>query len=83
MLRRESDTHSLFTSGETSDNDCEVRLYIFFFNIYIIIIAQNLFLGYLDFDVTLHRKEAMQPAETPNKPSYRLNQLKMSFIKLR
>lgn len=24
MLRRESDTHSLFTSGETSDNDCEM-----------------------------------------------------------
>ncbi|XP_037832583.1 uncharacterized protein si:ch211-63p21.1 [Kryptolebias marmoratus] len=23
MLRRESDSHSLFTSGETSDNDCE------------------------------------------------------------
>uniref|UniRef100_A0A1A7Y2H1 Uncharacterized protein n=1 Tax=Iconisemion striatum TaxID=60296 RepID=A0A1A7Y2H1_9TELE len=23
MLRRESDPHSLFTSGETSDNDCE------------------------------------------------------------
>ncbi|XP_032439462.1 uncharacterized protein LOC116732953 isoform X3 [Xiphophorus hellerii] len=26
MLRRESDTHSLFTSGETSDNDCEGTL---------------------------------------------------------
>ncbi|KAM4714352.1 uncharacterized protein FYW61_019370 isoform 1-T1 [Anableps anableps] len=24
MLRRESDTHSLLTSGETSDNDCEM-----------------------------------------------------------
>ncbi|XP_047242623.1 uncharacterized protein si:ch211-63p21.1 isoform X2 [Girardinichthys multiradiatus] len=24
MLRRESDIHSLFTSGETSDNDCEM-----------------------------------------------------------
>ncbi|XP_054914680.1 uncharacterized protein si:ch211-63p21.1 isoform X1 [Poeciliopsis prolifica] len=24
MLRRESDAHSLFTSGETSDNDCEM-----------------------------------------------------------
>ncbi|XP_007541642.1 uncharacterized protein LOC103130243 isoform X1 [Poecilia formosa] len=24
MLRRESDTHSLFTSGETSENDCEM-----------------------------------------------------------
>lgn len=26
MLRRESDSHGLFSSGETSDNDCEVRL---------------------------------------------------------
>lgn len=25
MLRRESDSHGLFSSGETSDNDCEVR----------------------------------------------------------
>lgn len=24
MLRRESDSHGLFSSGETSDNDCEV-----------------------------------------------------------
>lgn len=26
MLRRESDSHGLFSSGETSDNDCEVSL---------------------------------------------------------
>lgn len=25
MLRRESDSHGLFSSGETSDNDCEVK----------------------------------------------------------
>lgn len=25
MLRREPDSHGLFSSGETSDNDCEVR----------------------------------------------------------
>ncbi|XP_056156835.1 uncharacterized protein si:ch211-63p21.1 [Lampris incognitus] len=25
MLRRESDSHGLFSSGETSDNDCEMR----------------------------------------------------------
>ena len=29
MLRRESDSHDLFSSGETSDNDCEVRSFIY------------------------------------------------------